>query len=113
MPRPKKPKPCPYALAKTQNGRDIQKMLVGADKDPRDYKDWVVLHGNRMVEWMGSYEVAATAPKAVTVEQPEAPPVDFGTLLVHKSKLHEFIGELAEKWWHAKLGRRVQQKGPQ
>lgn len=112
MPKPKKPPPRPYALSKTQNGRDIQKMLVNAGKDPRDYKDWVVLMANRMIEWLGSYQITPQSQASVTVEQPVSGQVDFGVMLVHKSELHKFIGELSDKWWHRKLGRRVQQKGP-
>jgi hypothetical protein len=55
-PKPRGPKRAEqraYALAKTENGRLIQKLLQQEKLDPRAYKDWVVLTPGRMVEWMG------------------------------------------------------------
>lgn len=106
MTKPKKPEPRPYLVARTPNGRDIQKLLASSKKDPREYKDWVVLKESQLMDWLSTYNVTRTLPNNATES------FDFGVMLVHKSELHRFIGELAERWWHRKLGRRVQQKGP-
>lgn len=104
---PKKPKAKrPYVLAKTDNGRTIQKLLAYKGMDPREYKDWVILTPGRMLEWMGGYNVSNTEGKPLALG-PEA------IALVHKRQLHSMLPKpMADQFWHTGLNRRVQRKGP-
>ena len=89
--KPKKREP---KGAKTADGKLIQGLMV-ATSTKGSYKDFVVIMGNRMIEWKGTMDV---------VLLPGAP-VDSPTALVHKRCLHEFIGDASLKYWSPKTGR--------
>jgi hypothetical protein len=105
--RPKvKPPRRLYVVAKTTNGRIIQRLLgTSGVGDPRKYKDYVVLTTGRMLDWLDSYNVVAKEGGPMEVE---------GALLVHKSELHKLVPKmLADELWNEAIGKRVARKGPQ
>ncbi len=61
----------------TANARMIKKFL-DAGKMKGDFRDYVILTGNRMLDWEGSYELEAPDGGAVQVAE---------TNLMHKKKL--------------------------
>lgn len=92
-----------YVMAKTTNGRIIQKMLDSTGRSPSKYKDWAVLTTGRMIDWLESYNVVGK----------KGPLEVDGALLVHKRELHTLLPKpLAETLWNSNIGRRVAQKGP-
>lgn len=58
------------------------------------YKDFVIIYGSRLIDWLGSYEIRVRDGDEVKKYG-----VD-GMALIHKSKLKSIIGaEAAEKFW--------------
>jgi hypothetical protein len=91
-------------MAKTANGRNIQRLLHTAGKDMRDYKDWAAMTTGRLITWHDSYNVVGK----------DGPLAIEGVQLVHLSELHKFVPKpLADSLWNASIGRRVSMKGPQ
>lgn len=92
-----------FVVAKTNNGRLIQKLLAKAGRDLRSYKDWCVMTTGRLIDWVDSYNVVGK----------DGPLVVEGATLVHKSELHKLLPkQLADAMWNKDIGRRVTQKGP-
>lgn len=57
------------------------------------YKDYVLIIGSSMIDWLGSYEIRIEEKeglKRIGVN---------GVALVHKSKLGNIIGKEAERFW--------------
>lgn len=62
-----------------------------------NYKDYVVIVRDQMMDWAGEYELKMKDGKRVGSEE---------ILLIHKRKLHNIIGDEAAKvFWHPRLGR--------
>ena len=82
----------------TPNGKLIQDLMV-AREVKGDYRDFVMIVGARLVDWLGSWDIF----------NGQGEPVGFeGVLLVHKSKLDTVVDEkFAVKFWDKKLKRRV------
>jgi hypothetical protein len=92
-----------YALAKTANGRMLQRALDGMGVDPRQYKSWVMFTTGRMIDWVDAYNVVGK----------DGPLQVDGVKLIHKRELHKTVPKpMADNFWNASLGRRVSQKGP-
>lgn len=93
---------CPvYRIHRTTNGRIIADMLV-REKMGGNPRDFVILSGTSMLEYNGTWEVQLDDGYKLRFT---------GVLLVHKRKLHTFIGaEQAARYWH--LGRRVNTAPP-
>lgn len=82
----------------TPNGKLIQDLMV-AREVKGDYRDFVMITGARLVDWMGSWDIFNSAGDPMGFE---------GVLLVHKSKLGDIVDErFADKFWDRKLKRRV------
>ena len=65
------------------------------------YKDYVIMMGDRLVDWLGSFNV-------VKVEEGKFSGIlkVEGMALIHKRNLHTIIGdEAAKRFWHPRLGR--------
>jgi len=82
----------------TPNGKLIQDLMV-ARGTKGDYRDFVMITGARLVDWLGSWDIFNSAGE----------PMGFdGVLLIHKSKLGDIVDEkFADKFWDLKLKRRV------
>jgi hypothetical protein len=90
--KPEKPK------ASTPNGQMIQDLMT-KNGVKGAYKDYVAIVGNRLVDWLDSWDIHNPAGDAVGVE---------GVALVHKSHLHKTFGEaFANRFWNQKLRMRV------
>lgn len=92
----------------TPNGGMIRNMMKST-KQKGNPKDFVILVGNRLIDWWGSYDV---------MYQPEGENeakkmgVD-GVALLHKRILHNILpAEIASQFWNKKLRMRVPQKPP-
>jgi hypothetical protein len=86
--------PEPTANAKTIKALMISKKVKG------HYKDYVIITGNRLVDWQGTFNI--------TVDDGYTLGVD-GLALIHKKRLHMIIGdEQAKRFWHPQLGRIVE-----
>jgi len=82
--------------ASTPNGQMIQD-LMAKRKVRGNYKDFVVIAGNRLVDWTESWDIFSPAGDAVGFE---------GVVLLHKSGLKDVVGgKLASKMWRPKFGR--------
>lgn len=88
---------CPVRrLIKTTNGRIIADMMH-AQKLKGNPRDYVILSGASLLEFNGTYEVKIDDGAKLKFA---------GVLLVHKRKLHHFIGEgEASRFWRARIGR--------
>lgn len=82
----------------TPNGKLIQDLMV-ARGVKGDYRDFVVITGARLVDWLDSWDIF----------NGKGDPVGFeGVLLIHKSKLETIVDEkFAAKFWDKMLRRRV------
>lgn len=86
------------ASAKTQNGRHIAQALVDT-KTRGDYRDYVLIFEDQLIDWNKTMTLKAEDDKAVKVPKP---------VLVHKSKLKKIVGEAAAAaFWHPTFGRLV------
>ena len=83
--------------ASTHNGQLILDFMV-ENKVKGSYKDYVILHGSQIIDWLGSYELAIEAEgdhKSLKTKK---------TALVHKSKLKNIIGvEAALRFWKCNM----------
>lgn len=80
-------------LFPTTNAEQIYN-LMKARKIKGKYKDYVIIFGSRLIDWLGSYEIRVRDGDEVKKYG-----VD-GMALIHKSKLKSVIGEdEAEKFW--------------
>jgi hypothetical protein len=80
----------------TANGKMIQDLL-DQRKVKGNYKDFMVIAGNRIIDWTGSWDV---------FNDKGEPTGHDGVILVHKSKIHTIVGEqFARRFWHPRLGR--------
>lgn len=84
--------------APTANATIIRDLMI-ASKVKGKFKDYVVLAGNRIMDWLGSYDVLKQTEDGIKS-------VGFhGMALIHKSKLRNVIGEQADLFW--RNGRRT------
>lgn len=88
---------CPVRrMFNTVNGRIIADMLFSENMkgNPRNY---VILSGSSLLEFNGTYEVKIDNGAKLRFS---------GVLLVHKRKLHNFIGDNeASRFWRQRIGR--------
>jgi hypothetical protein len=92
---PSKPK---KKKAATPNGKLIQDLMAG-NRVKGSYKDFVAIAGNRIIDWIDSYEAYRPNGEPVGVE---------GVALIHKRALHDIFGEaFASKFWNRALRMRV------
>jgi len=90
--REKKKPVLPTANATTINN------LMKSEGVKGSFKDYVVLAGARLVDWQGSHNIVTLDEKRIGVN---------GVALVHKKNLKNFLPtEIAETFWHPKLGRK-------
>ena len=76
----------------TVNGRMIYELMKERKVKGR-YKDYVIINGSRLMDWLGTYEIKVIGGKNAALF------LD-GVVLVHKSKLSRFIGKEGElKFW--------------
>jgi hypothetical protein len=76
----------------TVNGRMIYELMKERKVRGR-YKDYVIINGTKLMDWLGTYEIKIIGGKNA---------VFFinSVILVHKSKLSRFIGKEGElKFW--------------
>lgn len=86
------------ATAKTQNGRHIIQLMI-EEKVRGDFKDYVIIVGDQLLDWRKNMTLTAQDGLSVRVANP---------VLVHKSKLKNIISqEAAEAFWHPVFGRLV------
>ena len=84
------------APAKTANGRIIRDMMLSS-KVKGNFKDFVIIAGERLLDWCGSYDILTTEGEKVSAK---------AVALVHKSKLRNIIGEeQARRFWRPGIGR--------
>ena len=82
--------------APTANARTIKAMML-EEKVKGNFKDYVIITGNRLLDWRSSYSITVDEGYTLGVN---------GVALVHKKKLHMIIGdEQAKQFWHPQLGR--------
>jgi len=95
----KNPKTKAKRAASTPNGQLIQD-LMARQGVKGSYKDYVLLAGNRLVDWTGSWDIMSPGGNPVGYE---------GVVLLHKSKMRGVIDSpLVERLWHPTLGSRIQ-----
>lgn len=84
----------------TANAKMIRDLMV-ATGVKGDYRDYVIIAGMRLVDWLGSYDIRSDEHLgSVGIN---------GMALLHKSKLRNAIGgELASNFWDSKLKMRKQ-----
>lgn len=76
----------------TVNGRMIYELMKERKVKGR-YKDYVIINGSRLMDWLATYEIKVIGGKNAALF------LD-GVVLVHKSKLSRFIGKEGElKFW--------------
>lgn len=81
--------------AMTANGKII-KDFMDEEGLKGDYRDHVIITGNRLIDYQGSYTIAFG----------EGQEMKDKMYLLHKSKLVNVLTEeMAAKLWHPKLGR--------
>ena len=86
------------STVKTPNGRHIVKLMI-EEKIKGNYKDYVIIIGDQLLDWRRTMTMKTTEGASVGVNQP---------VLVHKSKLKNIISqEAAETFWHPRYGRLV------
>lgn len=89
--------------AKTEQGKNIQSLVLQAGGHPNDYKDYVVITGNRMMDWKDAFNVSKTDGKAFATN---------AVMVLHKSKLHGIVPpRVADMFWNKALGTRVVKSG--
>lgn len=85
--------PVPTANAKMIKDLMAEKGLKG------NYKDHVIIAGNRLINWKGSFDIQLEEGSTFGVD---------GVALIHKSKLHNIIGdEEARRFWHPQFRRLI------
>ena len=87
----------------THNAKIIVDLLVSNRVGkPSDFKNYVIITGNRLVDWAGSQDMYRVE------DGKEVGRLGFnGVAIVHKRKLHNIIGDdAADVFWSRKLGRR-------
>lgn len=90
------PKDAQIRKAPTTNGRLIQDLMTSRQVKG-SFKDYVIIAGNRMIDWVESWDVFTPSGDPLGIE---------GVVLIHKSKLDTVIdSKFAEKFWHPKHGR--------
>jgi hypothetical protein len=78
-------------IPSTVNGRMIYELMKERKVKGR-YKDYVIINGVKLMDWLGTYEVKIIGENAAFFTN--------NVILVHKSKLSRFIGkEGARKFW--------------
>jgi hypothetical protein len=78
-------------IPSTVNGRMIYDLMKERKVKGR-YKDYVVINGAKLMDWLGTYEIKIIGGNAVFFTN--------SVILVHKSKLSRFIGKEGElKFW--------------
>lgn len=83
----------------TANAKMINDLMV-EDKIKGNFKDYVIISGNRLINWKGSFEIHLDEGVTTGVN---------GVALIHKNKLHNVIGEEeAARFWHPQFGRLVE-----
>ena len=88
---------CPVKrIYNTTNGRIIADMLF-SEKMKGNPRNYVVLSGSSLLDYNGTYEINLDDGYKLRFS---------GVLLVHKRKLHHFIGDAeAGRFWRRGLGR--------
>lgn len=90
----------PQQPAPTANAKIIRDLMV-ANKVKGKYKDYVIIAGNRLIDWVASYDIIKTDEDGSV----KSAGVD-GMALIHKRNLSNIIGEeMASKFW--RNGRRT------
>lgn len=80
---------------KTANGKIIRDLML-ANRVKGNYKDFVIIAGDRLMDWAGSYDMLNDGKKVIAQ----------AVALIHKSKLANVIGaEPARAFWRPTLGR--------
>jgi hypothetical protein len=76
--------------------------LMDEGKVKGSYKDYVVLAGNRLIDWQDSWDMYQSNGESIGVD---------GVTLMHKARLHkmEMLDKkfIEDKLWHPRWGRRV------
>jgi hypothetical protein len=79
-------------IPSTVNGRMIYDLMKERKVRGR-YKDYVIINGDKLMDWLGTYEIKIIGGKNVAF-------FTNNVILVHKSKLSRFIGKEGEmKFW--------------
>lgn len=90
----------PLPPAPTANAKIIRD-LMAANKVKGKYKDYVIIAGNRLIDWVASYDIIKTEDDGSV----RSAGVD-GMALIHKRNLVNIIGaDMASKFW--RNGRRT------
>jgi len=85
--------------APTANAKVIRDLML-ANKVKGRFKDYVVIAGTRLMDWLGSYDILHESEEGL-----KAAGIN-GMALIHKSKLVNIIGaEMAAQFW--RNGRRT------
>lgn len=85
--------------APTDTGRRIQILLAEKGKSPGRYKDYVVILGDKLLDYRNTYNVSDARGETL------AP---GGVYLIHKRALHDiFPKSFADKFWRKDLGIRA------
>lgn len=80
---------------KTANGRIIRDLMLANDVKG-SYKDYVIISGERLIDWTGSFDIFKDG-RPLRAE---------AVALIHKSKLAKVIGDDAAKvFWRPGFGR--------
>jgi len=88
---------------KYPNGKNVHECMVGAGYGG-DVRDYMVLVGNRMVDYKGSYDMVLEGGGKVGVGDDEI-------RVMHKKRLKYIIGETAAlRFWHPTFGRLIDVK---
>ncbi len=82
--------------ASTPNGRMIRGLMT-ARHVRGNYKDYVAISGDRLVDWLGSYRLEGAEPGAL-----EGLP---SVALIHKRELSRWLGDAAKRFWRRGIGR--------
>lgn len=88
---------------KYPNGKNVHECMVGAGYSG-DVRDYMVLVGNRMIDYKGSYDIVFESGGKVGVG-------DDKIRVVHKKLLKNIIGKTAAlRFWHPTFGRLIDVK---
>ena len=88
--------------APTANAKIIYDLMLSSNIRG-NFKDYVVIAGKRVIDWLGSYDI---------VKEEDGSTLGIeGIGLIHKSKLNNLIGaELAAYFWKQGIGRKVRKR---